>query len=102
MKILVIRCFGSFGVSKKAYALYLTKSGVKVDDNILSEPSSVSFLNRKDPILIEVFEELGKKNCDGVNASLAVVEIPDDWHYVISDYDGFETVYCSKEEIIEI
>ena len=48
--------------------------------------------NRKDPILIEVVEELGNK-ANGSVSNLRVVEIPDELDYVIDDYDGYETLH---------
>lgn len=48
-------------------------------------------LERNDPILIEVIEELGDK-ANGMCANLTVVEIPDDVDYIIEEYDGNEHI----------
>lgn len=48
-------------------------------------------LERTDPILIEVVEELGKE-ADGQCAALRVVEVPDDVSWYIHDYDGNESI----------
>jgi len=48
-------------------------------------------IERDDPVLIQVVEELGKE-ADGFCASLKIVEIPDDIEWTISDYDGAEWV----------
>lgn len=56
---------------------------------------------RKDPILIEVVEELGDK-ASGRLGDLKVVEIPDNSFYKIDEYDGVETIYYSESEIKEI
>lgn len=48
-------------------------------------------IDRQDPDLIAVVEELGKQ-ADGDCASLSVVEIPDDVDWEISEYDGNETI----------
>lgn len=53
---------------------------------------------RKDPVLIEVVEELGKK-ANGMCADLEVVEIPDNSFYKIDEYYGYETVYYSESKI---
>lgn len=50
-------------------------------------------MERSDPILVRVVEELGSKAASGSMASLKVVEIPDDVKYYIHDYDGCETVH---------
>jgi hypothetical protein len=48
-------------------------------------------IDRSDPILIQVVEELGDK-ADGSCASLDIVEIPDDVNWTIKEYDGQEWV----------
>ena len=55
---------------------------------------------REDKTLIEVVEELGEK-ASGMCGKLKVVEIPDNAHYVIDEYDGIETIYYSESEIKE-
>lgn len=52
--------------------------------------------HREDPILIEVVEELGDK-ASGACGKLVIVEIPDDLHYIIDDYDGIETLHEDVE-----
>ena len=85
MKIVVNRCFGGFGLSVAARKRYLELSG-----------NSDSFcdyeLDRNDPILVQVVEELGSRRASGQFASLEVVEIPDGVEWTISDYDGVETI----------
>lgn len=48
-------------------------------------------LDRSDPILLQVIDELGEK-ANGAYAKLAVVEIPDGTDYTIEEYDGNEHV----------
>ena len=48
-------------------------------------------LERTDPDLIAVVEELGKK-AGGIFSDLVVVEIPDGIEWEIDDYDGMETI----------
>ena len=48
-------------------------------------------VERNDPILIEVIEEL-KEVANGSHAELKVVEIPDDVEWVIEEYDGVEWI----------
>lgn len=52
--------------------------------------------HREDPILIDVVEELGDE-ASGSCGKLVVVEIPDDLHYTIDDYDGIETLHEDVE-----
>ncbi len=48
-------------------------------------------LERDDPVLVQVVEELGSK-ADGRYAELEIVEIPDDVRWQIEEYDGKEWV----------
>lgn len=48
-------------------------------------------LERNDPDLIAVVEELGE-NTDGFGSELKIVDIPDDIKWYIYNYDGMETV----------
>lgn len=48
-------------------------------------------IERNDPILVRVIEELGEK-ANGRCADLKIVEIPDDVKWEISEYDGLEHV----------
>jgi hypothetical protein len=71
---------------------YKTKQG----DSFSDDPDYSSYwysgeIERDDPLLVEVVEELGKK-ASGHCASLQVVEIPDGVKWEISDYDGQEHI----------
>jgi hypothetical protein len=48
-------------------------------------------IERTDPILVRVVEELGDK-ANGSCASLRVIQIPDGVEFYIDEYDGFEHV----------
>ena len=48
-------------------------------------------IERNDPVLVQVIEELGDA-ANGEHAELAIVEIPDDVEWEISEYDGSEHV----------
>ena len=48
-------------------------------------------IERNDPILVQVVEEMGS-NADGGVAELKIVEIPDDVEWDIEEYDGTEWV----------
>lgn len=49
-------------------------------------------LERNDPSLIWIVNELGKES-NGRFASLEIVEIPDDVEWEIDEYDGWETIH---------
>jgi len=48
-------------------------------------------IERNDPTLVQVVEELGE-NANGDYSKLEVVEIPDDVSWEIGEYDGVETI----------
>lgn len=49
-------------------------------------------LERDDPILVKVVEEMGEESF-GAYSKLEVVEIPDDVVWLIDDYDGYESIH---------
>ncbi|TYC49632.1 hypothetical protein ESZ50_05670 [Weissella muntiaci] len=92
MKVVINDCFGGFGLSKLALK-YLG-----LENEILPFNSDKE---RTDPKLVECVENLGAK-ANISYAELIIVEIPDGSHFVISEYDGLETLYYSENEIHEI
>jgi hypothetical protein len=52
-------------------------------------------IERNDPLLIQVVEEMGADHCTGASgacAHLKIIEIPDDVEWEIKEYDGTEWV----------
>ena len=106
MKIVINKCYGGFGLSQEAVLLYAKKKGFNLilehDKTILlthyylNEKKDGNYfyerdIQRNDPILIEVVEELGKK-AYSYCAELKIVEIPDDVEWIIEEYDGKEWI----------
>jgi len=93
MKVVINECFGGFGLSDEAMQLYAAKKGIELGEKLSYgyEKLWEGDIDRNDPVLVEVVEELGAK-ANGDCAELKVVEIPDGivWH--ISEYDGVEHV----------
>lgn len=106
MKVVINRDFGGFGLSDEAFERYLDLKGIKwcrvltnrmtsyyhaghmdEDDYYLS----LYDIERNDPALIQVIEEMGDK-VNSVYSSLKVVEIPDDVEWEIAEYDGMEHI----------
>lgn len=48
-------------------------------------------LDRTDPVLIQVIEELGE-SANGMCAKLKIIEIPDDIEWEVNEYDGMESI----------
>ncbi len=97
-KIVVNRCFGGFGLSKRATNLYLQyrieqdpdfDKDVEEDDKF--DPTYDA--KRDDPILVRVVEELGKE-ANTRCSRLEIVEVRDQpqWEYHLREYDGSESV----------
>ncbi len=131
MKVVINRCFGGFGLSKKATKrlaelqgreCYFYKDSVRgetytpisIDDQdsswvALDIPNAHEIdlskdnaytkhvihydysIDRSDPLLIQVVEELGKE-ANREYSRLAIVDIPDDINWTIDEYDGNESV----------
>lgn len=85
-KVVINTCYGGFGLSEKADALYCAYA------NITPDSYSKYDVARDDPILLQVIEQLGIDECSGGFAELKVVEIPDDVEWGIEEYDGKEWV----------
>ena len=83
MKIVINACYGGFGLSKEALALFNERSGTVATYDIE--------IKRNDPILVEIVEQLGEA-ANGRFAELKVVEIPDDVVWGIEEYDGNEWI----------
>lgn len=85
MKVVINKCYGGFGLSKEAMDLYLERKGMQGENLHDSE------IERDDPVLVEVVEELGIL-ASGKYAEIEVVDIPDDVDWYIEEYDGNEWV----------
>lgn len=97
MKIVINRCFGGFGLSKKAIDMYAKKKGLnpgKWNDSYDYYEDGDFYdrdIPRNDSLLVEIVETLGNESW-GKHAKLKVVEIPDGILWQIEEYDGFEHV----------
>ena len=87
MKIVINACHGGFSLSLEAKQAYVAKKG-------MTQPVSEFFdrdLDRDDPVLVAVVEEMGKE-ANGFCAELKVIEIPDDVEWEVEEYDGLEWI----------
>ena len=108
MKIVINKKHGDFRLSEEAVLLYGDKKGLNI---IAKEDEKIKtithyFLNeekeengfgeweieRNDPILVEVVEQLGDL-ANGHYSKLKIVEVPDDVKWYIYDYYGVEEVH---------
>ena len=103
MKLLINVCYGGYGLSNEALELWAKKKNITLtkktteygdydyyvdDDTIISGYD----IDRNDPTIIEVFEELGSERTSGNHAQLSLIELPDDCNYDITEYDGWESI----------
>ena len=119
MKVIINKCHGGYGLSEAACDRYHELAGLKLyktpskwggramphyttvpwDEYELvkgfDEKNNLYWsyydVERNDPLLIQVVEELGK-DADGNLAELKVVDIPDGVEYTIEEYDGIEHI----------
>ena len=111
MKIVINKCYGGFGLSSKAMQAYAAKKGItlypeekgsytiywtvpkdeRIDNKHAEQTLYDRDIDRDDPILVEVVEELGKEASDHL-ADLECVEVPDGVSWQIEDYDGNEWI----------
>ncbi len=88
-KVVYNVCYGGFSLSREA-GKRLIELGVEEDKVSFYERSAYTELERHDPRLVQVVEEL-KDNANGVCAKLRIKQI-DSNQYMIDEYDGSETV----------
>ena len=111
-KILINADYGGFDLSDEVCELYLKRKnpefsktlrerplfGNKSVFEIAGERWSPYKVQRDDPILIEIVEQLGLEKSAGVFASLKIVEIPLDVEWEIFEYDGIEEIHEKKRK----
>jgi hypothetical protein len=117
MKLLINVCYGGFGISNEAIELWAKKKNIALTKRTTEygdydyytdgdEIISGCFIDRDDPALIEVFEELGSARTSGDHSDLTLVELPDNCKYDLTEYDGWESISntwitVSVKELIE-
>jgi hypothetical protein len=94
-KIVINTCFGGFGLSDEAIAMFRERKGIAADERA----TYADEIERDDPDLIAVVEVLGTKKAGetelGWGPCLKVVEVPmwlreKGWY--IEEYDGSEHI----------
>jgi len=83
MKVVINRCFGGFGLNRKAREEFCTRKGI--------QDISDYEIDRADPDLVAVVESMGKASW-GNHAQLKIVEVPDEVEWTVQEYDGMEWV----------
>jgi len=89
-KIVYNACYGGFGLSDEAMMRYCEIKGI---------PEQTIYdgdIERTDPVLVQVVEELGEK-ANGDYAELRIAELFPGTLYRIDEYDGLEQVYAQDD-----
>jgi|ERR1035437_3180070 hypothetical protein len=108
-KVVYNNCFGGFGLSHEACMLYAELKGITVypetrtfgntywlnppetRDEEKYEVLDFSEVDRTDPILVQVVEQLGKA-ANGDYSELIIKKLKEGTYYRIDEYDGNESV----------
>ena len=90
-KIVYNACYGGFGLSDKAINRYWELKGEKGPEYWYTGD-----LDRTDPILVRVVEELGEE-AYGSFANLVIEELEAGTRYRIEEYDGYESVEVESD-----
>lgn len=95
MKVVINSCHGGFGLSRLATEQFAQRRGIELGEwhdewHGFTEFDSFN-INRSDPLLVEIVEQLGEAASDKFSR-LKVVEVPDEVKWTIKEYDGLEWV----------
>ena len=91
--IVINKCYGGFGLSEEAIALYNSLTGKTLSAG--GEPE------RDDPHFVQVVRQLGSKKASGLYSKLVIRTVVDDY-YSISEYDGLEDVYFRSRPTCDV
>jgi hypothetical protein len=85
IEVLFNDCYGGWQISNKANKLYTLRK---------TEDSNYYIRRRSDPILVQIYKELGDEFDGGKYSKTGIEKIPKKYenHYIISEYDGLESV----------
>lgn len=103
MRIVINKCCGGFRLSNEAVHRIVELLGSNYDAEKHFIPKGIGNwleesydIERNDPVLIQVVEELGTK-ANGPYANLHIVDIPDDLDWEIEDHMGIERIRQKAE-----
>ena len=82
IEVLLNDCYGGWQISNKANKLYELR---RTKDSIRK---------RSDPILVQIYKELGDAFDGGKHSKTGIEKIPKKYekYYIISEYDGLESI----------
>lgn len=84
-RVVINDCYGGFGLSELAFTRYLEMASITDESFIYLD------IERDDPYLVKIVNEMGEKANDSCS-KLKVVKIPADVNWIIQEYDGIEWI----------
>ena len=93
MKYVINVDYGGFSISEAAAKRYAELKGIEF---VPVEYGHGRRIERYDPVLVQVVEELGP-TADGAHATLRIIDIPSGAQYRLQEYDGAEHIELATE-----
>lgn len=92
IEVLLNTCFGGYDISEKAISLY-NKRKLAIDPTH-KDVKYGFYIERYDPVLVEIYNELGTDDFSGKHAKIESVKIPEKYkkYWEMNEYDGKESV----------
>lgn len=86
IEVLLNDCYGGWQISNKANKLYALRKTTNDSNNYIRK--------RSDPILVQIYKELGDEFDGGEHSKTNIEKIPKKYekYYIISEYDGLESI----------
>lgn len=103
INILFNDCYGGFCVSETAIKLYNKKMSKLNPEHINVNTNDYYYFydKRHDPVLVEVYNELGRDfHEDYSNIKIKVIPKKYEKYYHIQEYDGLENIYIETDKYI--
>ena len=97
IEVLYHSSYGGYSVSKQACELYNQRQCM---GTTLTEHQINYEVKRHDPVLIQIYRELGSKFSRNGNKNISIMEIDKKYtdFYTISEYDGLESVEINYDK----
>lgn len=87
----------NIGYYSDFFVFYLTPPGSTLAEESLRPEFQADELDRADPILAQIVEELGPLAHRAAGGRFAIRDIPAGSRYIIQEYDGKETIKLDSE-----
>jgi len=96
MKVVYNGCYGGFSISPEAVARYWEIKGTEASYDWYNRD-----VERDDPVLVQVVEELGER-ASGSFAKLLITDVPSGTKWRIDEYDGHESIVTIDDYVWKV